>query len=201
MNSQKGEKEYTEKVAELDEKKLSLQGIAKKLDEPIEDIREIIITSPKMSERLKKIALESEAFDLFEKGKTPKRLVKEGFCDLERAESIYEKFLSFRETKEEDEDEKGYSKLSTQVGLLGSRLAQLEIKIMDSSLLPKTFECKNCGYEDRYAVAMVCKRCENVTLKTLDSMPKNIAQTKILSNNIISSDDDSDGEEDDKEEA
>ena len=175
------EEKVLERIIELDDKDLSLKGIAEKLDRPVKEIRESVIFSPDISERLKKSALESKAFEMFEKCKNPNELVKNGFCDLETAEAMYDKYISFGggETDPEEKEEK--SKLATQVGLLGSRLAQLEMKVLNSSLLPETLECPQCGHEGKYAVALVCKRCEKVTLKSLEKYPKDSSVAEPIS--------------------
>ncbi len=159
--------EMDEKLLELSDKGLSLKEIAEELEEPLENIRDAIVDNPDISKKLKKLALESKAFDMFEEGDSPKELVKNGFCAAERAEDLYQKYSELG-----NKDSSMEAKLATQIGLLGSRLAQLEIKILDSTLLPKTFECPSCSHEGEFGVALVCKRCENVTVHDPHPHPK-----------------------------
>ncbi|GEM_PF-3042381 len=157
----------SERLVELSEKGFSLKEIADELDKPLEDIQKHIMGDPEMSKRLKTLALESKAFRMFEEGEKPEDMVKSGFCEADKAEVLFQKYRSIisegKKSKRSMQD-----KLATQIGLLGSRLSQLEIKIMDSTLLPKTFQCPSCGHEDKYAVALICRRCENVNLHVPD---------------------------------
>ncbi|MEF8873134.1 MAG: hypothetical protein V5A88_00515 [Candidatus Thermoplasmatota archaeon] len=181
-----------EELLELSDEGLSLKEIADELDKPVGKIRDIISGNPNMSERLKKMALESKAFEMFEEGEEPKELVKSGFCAADKAETLYQKYS---ELGKEEKERSMEDKLATQIGLLGSRLARLEIKIQDSTLLPKTFECPSCGHEGEFAVALVCKRCENVNIHDPNPHPKIMSNSRPLLDHLTT-----DSEEDENEE-
>ncbi|MBS3816982.1 MAG: hypothetical protein KGY76_05405 [Candidatus Thermoplasmatota archaeon] len=174
--------EEFEAVKGLDKDGITLQEISQEIDEPLEEIREQIIKDGRFSKSVKELALESKAFQMFDEGEGPGELVRTGFCSAEKAEMLLQEYSDLKFSKETIKKEDDIQdKLATQIGLLGSRLSRLEIKIMNSVLLPKSFECPNCGHEGRYAVALVCKRCENVTPHTPDSMAEITQKGRVLS--------------------
>lgn len=182
------EEEEKEKLFDLSEKDLSLREIARELESPLREVRDFIFKNPAISDRLKNLALESKAFEMFDEGEKAKDLVKAGFCPADRAHELYQKYSELNEEGGENIEDK----LATQIGLLGSRLSQLEIKIMDSTLLPKNLDCPNCSHEGRYAVALVCTRCENITLHTPDSHPQITSQSKPLLDHLTKGSDEND---------
>ncbi|GEM_PF-6741299 len=115
-------------------------------------------------ERKKEVTLQSKAFSEFEDGKMPADLVKEGICTISEAQKMYEHYMEFKEY--ESPEDVMIAKLLTQIGLIGSRLARVEIKLMNSMLLPKTHRCKDCGHEGMYGVGVVCQQCGNVGVHT-----------------------------------
>ncbi|MFP4608174.1 MAG: hypothetical protein ACOCTR_05120 [Candidatus Natronoplasma sp.] len=183
-----------ERLIELSEKGLSLKGIAEEMDEPLEEIREFIMGNSNMTGRVEDLALESKAFDMFKEGKKAKELVSSGFCPADKAEALYEKYSNLEDMERKTIEDK----LATQIGLLGSRLAQLEMKVMDSTLLPKTYECPTCGYEGKYAVALVCVRCENVNIHAPDAQPRITSTTKPLLDHLAGGSEDEKTDEEDE---
>lgn len=58
-----------------------------------------------------------------------------------------------------DRNKKIIEKLSTQLGLLGSRLSRIELKVMNSRLLPETHMCNKCDTDSVYGVGVLCSNC------------------------------------------
>ncbi|MFO7992464.1 MAG: hypothetical protein R6U61_09300 [Thermoplasmata archaeon] len=112
---------------------------------------------------------QGEAIKRFEAGKKPSDVVKSGVCDMDEAEFLYQQYKELKRFSEgsggdniSPDLENMVEKLSTQIGLLGSRLARIELKIMNSNLLPKTRKCSKCGKEGAYGVGAICTDCGNV---------------------------------------
>ncbi len=127
-----------------------------------------------MNKRDEKIALQSKAFNLFEEGKVPVELVQEGICTKEEAKEL---FMSYQELLKCEVDKEVFNeKLSTQLGLIGSRLAQIELKIMNSIFLPKSRECKNCDHTGIYGVGVVCQQCGSVEVHVPMEIGENIVE-------------------------
>ena len=174
------EKEKIEILKGLDGKDLTLKELAHELDETVEKVREAIIIKGDFSKKLKDKALESKAFEMFEEGGDPEDLVKSGVCSSKKAISLLQEYSDLTDQKEVLKKADVQEKLATQIGLLGSRLSRLEIKIMDSALLPKSFECPSCGNEGKYAVALVCRRCEGIASYPIESYPEISHEGKTL---------------------
>ncbi len=189
------EKKKLDRLKGLDEEDLSLKEIAHELDEPVEKVREVIIKKSDFSEELKDRALESKAFEMFEGGEDPEDMVKSGLCSSEKAISLLQEYSDMTDQKDVLEKDDLQEKLATQIGLLGSRLSQLEIKIMDSALLPNSFECPSCGHNGRYSVALICKRCESIASYPLKSYPEITHEGKPLHNFVAQNEDDEEEKE------
>ncbi len=164
--------EKIEMIKSLDSEGITLKEIAHELDEPVEKVREAIIRKVDLSKKLKEQALTSKAFEMFERGNDPEELVKSGLCSSQKAVKLFQEYFELADQKKMLKENNVQERLATQIGLLGSRLAQLEIKIMDSALLPQTFECPSCGHEGRYAVPLICSRCESIASYPLESYPE-----------------------------
>ncbi len=184
------EKKKIDVLKSLDEGDLTLKEIAHELDESVDKVRETIIKRSDISKDLKDRALESKAFEMFAGGKDPEDLVKSGLCSSEKAVMLLQEYSDLTDQKEVLKEDDVQEKLATQIGLLGSRLSQLEIKIMDSLLLPSSFECPSCGHEGRYAIAMICRRCESIASYTLDSYPEISHEGKPLTTFVAEKDED-----------
>ncbi len=111
-------------------------------------------------ERNEKLSIQSRAFKAFDGGDMPSDLVKNELCTISEAQEMYERYLEFQDY--EVPEDRMTAKLLTQIGLIGSRIARLEIKLLNSMLLPKTAECKDCNYKGVYGVGIVCQRCGSV---------------------------------------
>lgn len=121
--------------------------------------------------------IEKEAFQKFDKGATPVDIVKEGICSSEEAKQIYRRYLELedmRVSKMGPEDI--IEKLSTQIGLLGSRLARVELQLSESLLLPKTRECGKCGNKTTFSVGVLCHKCGKLDVFDPDEKRKNFLQ-------------------------
>ncbi len=191
------EKEKIDMLKGLDDEDLTLKEISHELDEPVEKVREAIIEKADLSEKLKDKALESKAFEMFEGGKDPGELVKSGLCSSEKAVSLLQEYSDLTDQKEVLKEDDVQEKLATQIGLLGSRLSKLEIKIMDSALLPKSFECPSCGQEGRYNIAMICRRCESIASHPVESYPE-ISQEGNPLTNFVAEENDEENEEEEE---
>ncbi len=112
---------------------------------------------------------QSEVMKQFEAGRKPLDIVKSGVCGIDEAEFLYRQYTELKRFSEgvgrekvRPDLENMVEKLSTQTGLLGSRLARVELKILNSYILPKTRKCSKCGKEGPYAVGTICTDCGNV---------------------------------------
>ncbi len=120
---------------------------------------------------------ESEAFKKFDRGKTPIDLVKEGICSTEDAERIYGRYMELADLeRSESSHEDMIDKLSTQIGLLGSRLARVELQYSESLTLPKTRECGKCGNKTTYSVGVLCHKCGELDVFDPDEKRKDYLQ-------------------------
>ncbi|MFW6195826.1 MAG: hypothetical protein ACOC5D_00695 [Thermoplasmatota archaeon] len=167
---------------------LSLNQIADKLKKDEDEFKNYIIKEKLLSKELNEISLQSKAFKMFDEGKDAVDLVKEGYCTAAEAGVLMEKYSDLSEAEGQSEKIKDmHRKISTQVGLLGSRVARLEVKIMNSLLLPKTFECPSCGNKDKYEVGVVCNACGQVTTyipdEIKDSLSGKIVDTSVYVGN------------------
>lgn len=132
------------------------------------------------SDRETKILLQSEAFKEFESGKLPVDLVKEGFCTSEEASSLFREYGNLigvgMQCKSGD---RMIEDLATQIGLLGSRLASIELKLINSIQIPKRRKCPSCKEQSSVGVGVVCRECGEVTPyfeEGMDSLiPSNIS--------------------------
>lgn len=107
-----------------------------------------------------KQAEETKAFKMFEEGHTPVELVKEGVCTSKEAEQVYKRYKKLESVgKPSYSEEEMIDKLSTQVGLLGSRLARIELQLSESIHLSKTRKCGKCDELATYSVGVVCHNC------------------------------------------
>lgn len=157
-------KKEIKNIKDLYDKGFSLNEIADKIDKDEGELKNYIIEEKIFSEDLNDLSLQSKAFKMFDEGKDAVDLVKEGYCSAAEAGVLMEKYSDLSEFEEQTEEVKEmHRKISTQVGLLGSRIARLEIKIMNSLLLPKSFECPSCGNKGKYEVGVVCDSCGKVT--------------------------------------
>ncbi len=173
------------RLEELHRKGLSLYDIAKKIDEPVKSVRQYFLDNELFEDE--QLALQSKAFEMFDEGKTPVDLVKGGLCTAEEAGALLEKYTELTEKDLSEQDLKDlHNKLATQIGLLGSRIARIEIQVMNSLMLPKEIECPSCGHEGKYAVGVVCKRCGNVTAQTPQGFPGDaLDSVEILSSDSL----------------
>ncbi|MFW6376089.1 MAG: hypothetical protein ACOCZJ_02900 [Thermoplasmatota archaeon] len=178
----------------MHEEGFSLDEIAEKLEKDKEAFKNYIINEKLLSGELNELSLQSKAFKMFDEGKDAVDLVKEGYCTAAEAGVLMEKYSDLSEAEDESESVKDmHRKISTQVGLLGSRVARLEVKIMNSLLLPKTFECPSCGNKGKYEVGVVCDSCGKVTTYIPDEI-KDSLSGKIVDTSVYV--DDSDQAED-----
>ncbi|MFP4050152.1 MAG: hypothetical protein ACLFVB_00255 [Thermoplasmata archaeon] len=150
-------------IKEMRKDGLSLNQIADKLEKDENEFKNYIIKEKLLSKELYELSLQSKAFKMFDEGKDAVDLVKEGYCTAAEAGVLMEKYSDLSGAEDQSEQIKDmHRKISTQVGLLGSRVARLEVKIMNSLLLPKTFECPSCGNKGKYEVGVVCNACGQV---------------------------------------
>ncbi len=117
-----------------------------------------------MKNEEEEISLQSKAFKAFDDGLMPSDLVKKEICTISQAKEMYENYLEFQGY--EVAEDRMTAKLLTHIGLLGSRISRIEIKLLNSLLLPKTTKCKECDHSGSYGVGIVCKRCGNVDVYT-----------------------------------
>lgn len=118
------------------------------------------------------LTLQSKAFTAFDEGLMPADLVKEKICTISQAQELYENYLEFQGY--EVPEELMMAKLLTQIGLLGSRLARIEIKLLNSMLLPKAIKCQECDHTGAYGIGVVCHRCGQVDVYTPSDMGEEI---------------------------
>lgn len=118
------------------------------------------------------IELESDAFRKFDDGMTPKDLVKEGFCTSEEAIELYKLYCKTVSTVVPlgDMDTYKLNDIAEKIDLLGSRIAQLELQLMNSMLLPKKNTCGACGHKGPYGVGIICEKCNEVGAYTQEDM-------------------------------
>ncbi len=175
-------------IKDMHEEGFSLNEIAEELEKDKDDFKNHIINEKLLSEELNDLSLQSKAFKMFDEGKDGVDLVKEGYCTAAEAGVLMEKYSDLSEAEDESEKIKDmHRKISTQVGLLGSRVARLEVKIMNALLLPKTFECPSCGNKGKYEVGVVCDSCGKVTTyipdEIKDSLSGKIVDTSVYVGN------------------
>lgn len=175
-------------IKEMHKEGLSLNQIADKLERDESGFKNYIIEEKLFSEELNELSLQSKAFKMFDEGKDAVDLVKEGYCTAGEAGVLMEKYSDLSENEDQSEEVKDmHRKISTQVGLLGSRVARLEVKIMNALLLPKTFECPSCGKKGKYEVGVVCDSCGKVTTyipdEIKDSLSGKIVDTSVYVGN------------------
>lgn len=175
-------------IKDMHKEGFSLDEIADELDENKDEFKNYIINEKLLSEELNELSLQSKAFKMFDEGKDAVDLVKEGYCTAGEAGVLMGKYSDLAEDEDESEKVKDmHRKISTQVGLLGSRVARLEVKIMNALLLPKTFECPSCGKKGKYEVGVVCDSCGKVTTyipdEIKDSLSGKIVDTSVYVGN------------------
>lgn len=171
-------------IKDMHNKGFSLDEIADKLEKDKNEFKNYIIEEKLLSKESNELSLQSKAFKMFDEGKDAVDLVKEGYCTAAEAGVLMEKYSDLSEAEDQSEQIKDmHRKISTQVGLLGSRVARLEVKIMNSLLLPKTFECPSCSNKGKYEVGVVCDACGQVTTyipdEIKDSLSGKIVDTSV----------------------
>ncbi|MFO8109778.1 MAG: hypothetical protein R6U17_04565 [Thermoplasmata archaeon] len=124
------------------------------------------------NERDEELTIQSKAFNAFEDGLLPSDLVKNEICTISEAKEMYERYLEFQDY--ETPEDLMTAKLLTQIGLLGSRLARVEIKLLNSLLLPKSYQCKGCDHKGVFGVGVVCQRCGKVDVYTPSEINEDI---------------------------
>ncbi len=128
-------------------------------------------------DREKVIEIQSKAFNMFDEGKLPIDLVRKGICTSEEASTLFQEYgdtISSGCAKIEHEDV--IEDLATQVGLLGSRLAKIELQLLNAILLPRKIKCSSCGNKVSFGVGVICSKCGEVNAYSEDDM-ENILHT------------------------
>ncbi|MFO7792389.1 MAG: hypothetical protein R6W73_05325 [Candidatus Saliniplasma sp.] len=162
-------------------KDLSLQGeeacdIAEKLNCEVNEVLKIIGLEDIISDVVPQ-KTQSKAFEMFDKGKKPVDLVKDEILTVDEAGLLYNKFVELSKIGTPEESEKeSVEKLSTQLGLLGSRLSRVELKIMNSVLLPKTRVCNKCDTSASYGIGIVCSNCGDMDIIQKEKKPADIVK-------------------------
>ncbi len=109
------------------------------------------------------IEIQSRAFRMFEEGRLPVDLVKEGVCTGEEASALFREYADVIEDGLTNiRQDQLIEELATQIGLLGSRLARIELQLINAFLLPRRFKCASCGQKGSYGVGIVCEKCGEV---------------------------------------
>lgn len=162
-------------------KDLSLQGeeasdIAEKLNCEVNEVLKIIGLEEIISDVVPQ-KTQSKAFEMFDKGKKPVDLVKDEILTVDEAGLLYNKFVELSKIgTPEDTKNESVEKLSTQLGLLGSRLSRIELKVMNSVLLPKTRVCNKCDSKASYGVGVVCSKCGEIDVVQQEKKPVDIVK-------------------------
>lgn len=176
-----------ESVKMLDEedaktvKDLFLQGkkasnIAEELGCDVEEVLKTIGLEEVISDVIPQ-KTQSKAFEMFEEGKKPAELVKEGILTVDSAGLLYNKYIELEKmVKPDGNKNESVEKLSTQLGLLGSRLSRVELKVMNSILLPETRVCGKCGKDSSYGVGVVCSSCKEIDVIQDEKEPVDIVK-------------------------
>lgn len=170
------DKKDVKKVKGLSLKGEEVSDIAKKMDCDMEDILKIIGSEEVVTNVISQ-KKQSKAFKGFSEGKTPVDLVEEQLLNVDEAGLLYIKYEELSKLGETKNDEKkSIEKLSTQLGLLGSRLSRVELKVMNSKLLPKTQKCSKCRSESSYSVGVVCSNCSEIDMLQDEKEPADIVK-------------------------
>ncbi|MGM0404702.1 MAG: hypothetical protein ACQEQM_00995 [Thermoplasmatota archaeon] len=170
------DKEDVKKVKDLSLRGERASDIAKKLDCDVEAIQKVIGSEDVITEEISQ-EKQSKAFKGFSEGKNPVDLVEEKLLNVDEAGLLYKKYEELLKLGETKNDEKiSIEKLSTQLGLLGSRLSRVELKVMNSKLLPETQKCSKCRSESSYSVGVVCSNCNEIDMLQDEKEPADIVK-------------------------
>ncbi len=132
-------------------------------------------------DREKLIEIQSKAFNMFDEGKLPIDLVKEGVCTSEEAISLFKEYGDTISSGQENIGQADMIEdLATQIGLLGSRVARIELQLLNALLLPKRIKCASCGHQGSYGVGIICGKCGEVNAYREDDMERLLPSTMKL---------------------
>lgn len=170
------EREDVKKVKDLLLEEEETSDIAKKLDCDFEEIQDVIRSEIVIADEISQ-EKQSKAFKGFSEGKKPVDLVEEKLLNIDEAGLLYKKYEELSKLGEtKNNDKKSIEKLSTQLGLLGSRLSRVELKVMNSKLLPKTQKCSKCNTNSSYSVGVVCSNCDEIDMLQDEKKPADIVE-------------------------